>query len=49
MVTPPGALIRDGQKQLVKEASEIVTQISGDSTQASRTWILLIEAAEGGW
>jgi len=49
IVTPPGALKRDGQKQLVKEATEIVTKISGDSTQASRTWVILTEAAEGGW
>jgi len=26
-----------------------VTRISGDPTQASRTWVLLTEAAEGGW
>jgi phenylpyruvate tautomerase PptA (4-oxalocrotonate tautomerase family) len=49
IVTPPGALNRGGQKQLVKEATEIVTKISGDPTQASRTWVLLTEAAEGGW
>ena len=49
IVTPPGALKRDGQKQLVNEATEIVTKISGDSTQASRTWVILTEAAEGGW
>jgi phenylpyruvate tautomerase PptA (4-oxalocrotonate tautomerase family) len=49
VITPPGALSRDGQKQLVKEATEIVTRISGDPTQADRTWVLLTEAAEGGW
>jgi phenylpyruvate tautomerase PptA (4-oxalocrotonate tautomerase family) len=42
-------LTREGQKQLVKEITEIVTKISGDQTQASRTWVLLTEAAEGGW
>jgi phenylpyruvate tautomerase PptA (4-oxalocrotonate tautomerase family) len=42
-------LSREGQKQLVKEVTEIVTRISGDSTQAGRTWVLLTEAAEGGW
>jgi len=45
----PGALTRDGQKQLVKEVTEIVTRISGDPTQATRTWVLLTEATEGGW
>ncbi|HZD12302.1 MAG TPA: tautomerase family protein [Candidatus Binatus sp.] len=49
IITPPGALTRDGQKQLVREVTDIVTKISGDSTQASRTWVLLTEAAEGGW
>jgi phenylpyruvate tautomerase PptA (4-oxalocrotonate tautomerase family) len=49
VVTPPAALSRDGQKQLVKEATEIVTRISGDPTQAQRTWVILTEAAEGGW
>jgi phenylpyruvate tautomerase PptA (4-oxalocrotonate tautomerase family) len=48
VVTPPGALTREGQKQLVKEVTEIVTKISGDPTQAGRTWVLLTEAAEGG-
>jgi len=27
----------------------IVTKISGDPTQAGRTWVLLTAAAEGGW
>ena len=49
VITPPGALTREGQKQLVREVTEIVTKISGDPTQASRTWVLLTEAAEGGW
>jgi phenylpyruvate tautomerase PptA (4-oxalocrotonate tautomerase family) len=49
IITPPAALTREGQKQLVKEATDIVTKISGDPTQASRTWVILTEAAEGGW
>jgi len=49
LVTPPSALTREGQKQFVKEATEIVAKISGDPTQAARTWVLLTEAAEGGW
>lgn len=49
IVTAPAALSREGQKQLVKEATEIVTKISGDPTQAARTWVLLTEAAEGDW
>jgi phenylpyruvate tautomerase PptA (4-oxalocrotonate tautomerase family) len=49
IITPPAAITREGQKQLVKEATEIVAKISGDPTQASRTWVILTEAAEGGW
>jgi phenylpyruvate tautomerase PptA (4-oxalocrotonate tautomerase family) len=49
IITPPGALNRDGQRRLVKDATEIVVKISGDPTQATRTWVLLTEAAEGGW
>src|SRR2546428_13616083 len=49
VITPPAALTRDGQKQLVKEITEIVTRISGDPAQASRTWVILTEAAAGGW
>jgi phenylpyruvate tautomerase PptA (4-oxalocrotonate tautomerase family) len=49
VVTPPGALPREGQKQLVKEATEIVSKLSGDASQSGRTWVILTEAAEGGW
>jgi phenylpyruvate tautomerase PptA (4-oxalocrotonate tautomerase family) len=49
LVTPPAALNREGQKQFVKEATQIVAKIAGDPTQAARTWVLLTEAAEGGW
>jgi len=49
IITPPGALTRDGQKQLVKDATAIVADVCGDPSQAKRTWVLLTEAAEGGW
>lgn len=49
IITPPAALNRNGQRQLVKEVTEIVAKVSGDPTQAARTWVLLTEAAEGGW
>jgi len=49
VLTPPGALTRDGQKRLVAEATALVAKISRDPTQAQRTWVLLTEAAEGGW
>jgi phenylpyruvate tautomerase PptA (4-oxalocrotonate tautomerase family) len=47
IVTPPGALNRDGQKQIVREATEIITKFATDP--AARTWVILTEAAEGGW
>jgi phenylpyruvate tautomerase PptA (4-oxalocrotonate tautomerase family) len=49
VITPPGALSREGQKQIVKEATDIVARISEDPSQAQRTWVILSEAAEGGW
>jgi phenylpyruvate tautomerase PptA (4-oxalocrotonate tautomerase family) len=49
ILTPPGVLNREGQRQLVAEATQIVSRISGDASQAGRTWVLLTEAAEGGW
>jgi phenylpyruvate tautomerase PptA (4-oxalocrotonate tautomerase family) len=49
VVTPPAALTRDAQRQLVRDATEIVARIAGDPSQAARTWVLLTEAAEGGW
>lgn len=49
VITPPGALSRDGQKQLTKEVTDLVAKVSNDPTQASRTWVILTEAAEGGW
>ena len=49
VITPPGILTRDGQRRLVADATEIVARIAGDPSQAGRTWVLLSEAAEGGW
>jgi phenylpyruvate tautomerase PptA (4-oxalocrotonate tautomerase family) len=49
IVTPPGVLNREGQRQLVAEATQIVAKIARDQTQVARTWVLLTEAAEGGW
>jgi phenylpyruvate tautomerase PptA (4-oxalocrotonate tautomerase family) len=49
VITPPAALTREGQKQLVAEATQIVARVAGAPGQAARTWVLLTEAAEGGW
>ncbi len=49
IITPPGALTRGGQKQLVKDVTGLLADVCGDPSQAQRTWVLLTEAAEGGW
>jgi phenylpyruvate tautomerase PptA (4-oxalocrotonate tautomerase family) len=49
IVTPPAALSRSGQKQLVQDVTAILADVCGDPSQAKRTWVLLTEAAEGGW
>ncbi len=46
IVTPPGSLDRDGQRRITTEAPEIVARIAGG---AVTTWVVLTEAAEGGW
>ncbi len=49
VLTPPGALPREAQRTFVAEATDIVTAVSGHATQRGRTWVLLTEAADGGW
>jgi phenylpyruvate tautomerase PptA (4-oxalocrotonate tautomerase family) len=49
IVTPPGSLNRDGQRQLTSEATEIIAKTAADPGLAGRTWVILTEAAEGGW
>jgi len=49
IVTPPAALTRSGQQQLVQDVTTILAAVCGDPSQAKRTWVLLTEAAEGGW
>jgi phenylpyruvate tautomerase PptA (4-oxalocrotonate tautomerase family) len=49
VLNPAGVLGQEAQKGLVSDFTEIVARISGDPGQAERTWVLLTEAAEGGW
>jgi phenylpyruvate tautomerase PptA (4-oxalocrotonate tautomerase family) len=49
IITPPNALTRAGQIQLTREVTDVVAKLSGDPSQAGRTWVILSEAAEGGW
>lgn len=49
VLTNAGALNRDKQLAVVQEFTEIVAKAAGDSSLASRTWVLITEAIEGGW
>ena len=46
IVTPPASLDREGQRMITREATEIVQRIAGSAVP---TWVILTEAAEGGW
>jgi phenylpyruvate tautomerase PptA (4-oxalocrotonate tautomerase family) len=49
VLTNAGALDRDKQVALVQQLTDLVVQASGDASLARRTWVLLTEAAPGGW
>src|SRR5437588_11340483 len=49
VITPPGALTCEGQKQLVKEITELITKISGYTSQATRTLVMRRGAAHRVW
>ena len=45
IITPPGSLNREGQRQITREATEIIGALAPGAT----VWVILTEAAEGGW
>ena len=49
VLTNAGALDRDKQVAVVEQLTALVVEASGDSTLEGRTWVLLTEAAPGGW
>jgi phenylpyruvate tautomerase PptA (4-oxalocrotonate tautomerase family) len=49
VITNKGALDRDKQLALVRELTDLVCAAAGDDSLKDRTWVLLTEAAEGGW
>ena len=49
VLTPIGVLDREKQLGVVEELTEIVANAAGDPALRDRTWVLLTEAAEGGW
>lgn len=49
VLTNAGALDREKQLAVVERLTAIVAAAAGDESLAQRTWVLLTEAAEGGW
>ncbi|MDX6251142.1 MAG: hypothetical protein QOF10_4502 [Kribbellaceae bacterium] len=49
ILTNAGALDRDKQLAVVEQLSQIVATAADDLTLIERTWVLLTEAAPGGW
>jgi phenylpyruvate tautomerase PptA (4-oxalocrotonate tautomerase family) len=49
VITNKGALDREKQLAVVEQLTDLVCAAAGDDTLKDRTWVLLGEAAEGGW
>jgi phenylpyruvate tautomerase PptA (4-oxalocrotonate tautomerase family) len=49
VLTNAGALDRDKQLAVVEQLTSLVAESAGDPGLARRTWVLLTEAAPGGW
>jgi phenylpyruvate tautomerase PptA (4-oxalocrotonate tautomerase family) len=49
VLTNSGALDRDKQLAVVRRLTDIAVTAAGDPALASRTWVLLTEAPDGGW
>jgi phenylpyruvate tautomerase PptA (4-oxalocrotonate tautomerase family) len=46
---PDHALDRAKQIAVVRQLTDLVAAAAGDESLKQRTWVLLTEAAEGGW
>jgi len=49
VLTNSGALDRDKQLAVVEQLTALVASAASDPTITDRTWVLLTEAAPGGW
>jgi phenylpyruvate tautomerase PptA (4-oxalocrotonate tautomerase family) len=49
VLTNAGALDRDKQVAVVRQLTDLVAKAAGDPGLTERTWVLLTEAAPGGW
>ncbi len=49
VLTNAGALDRDKQIAVVRQLTDLVAKAANDPSLVERTWVLLTEAAPGGW
>ena len=49
VLTNAGALDREKQLAAVSRLTSVIAEEAGDSSLSERTWVLLTEAADGGW
>jgi len=49
VLTNAGALTREKQVEVVRRLTDLVASAAGDPGLKERTWVLLTEAAPGGW
>jgi phenylpyruvate tautomerase PptA (4-oxalocrotonate tautomerase family) len=49
VLTNAGALDRAKQIEVVGQLTDLIAAAAGDESLKRRTWVLLAEAAEGGW
>lgn len=49
VLTNDGALDRDKQLAVVAQLTDLIATASGDDSLRDRTWVMLTEAAAGGW
>ena len=49
VLTNSGALDRPKQIEVVRRLTDLVAKAAGDDSLKQRTWVLLTEAAPGGW
>jgi phenylpyruvate tautomerase PptA (4-oxalocrotonate tautomerase family) len=49
VLTNAGALDRDKQIAVVRQLTDLIASAAADPTLRERTWVLLTEAAAGGW
>jgi len=49
VLTNAGALDRNKQLAVVEQLTALIADAAGDPSLARRTWVLLTEAAPGGW